>query len=348
MGTMMNSASELRTYLETILENRIPRALTPPRRSVPEMIQTNIQAIDSLTEGVPLGCLTEICGPMSSGRSSVLMALLAESMRRDEICALIDASDAFNPQSAASAGVNLARLLWIRCGKSYPRATSSQHPKSQRLLENEIAPSREIQSVHIRRKSSVTGASDPKEYFRVEQALKITDLLLQAGGFGLVILDLADISISAARRIPLTTWFRFRRAVENTRTAFLVVEQQPSAKSCASLVLDFVAQQAAWSEAAETDTLVRTHMDAGGAPVGNNEVAFRVTAQGVAISFDKPRASSFEIPQRWINPRARLLSTTHAHFQIARSRSISSSKKLPVRSFAVPGSVNSVSAPVLQ
>src|SRR5205085_8479517 len=124
-----------------------------------------------------------------------------------------------------------------------------------------------------------TSSDSFKDYSQIEQTLKITDLLLQAGGFGLVILDLADISIQAARRIPLTTWFRFRRAVENTSTAFVVVEQQPSAKSCASLVLDFVAQQAAWSEAAETDTLVRTHMDAGGAPVGNNEVAFRVTAQ---------------------------------------------------------------------
>ena len=156
---------------------------------------------------------------------------------------------------------------------------------------------------------------------------------MQAGGFGLVILDLADISIQAARRIPLTTWFRFRRVVENTSTAFVVVEQQPSAKSCASLVLDFAPQQAAWTEAAEEST-VGTHLGSGSF---SNEVAFRVTAQGVAILFDKPTTSSFEMPQRWITPRARLLNTTHAHFQVARSRGINNSKKLPVRSdFAVP------------
>ena len=310
----INSSSELRTHLETILEHRIPRALTPPQRSVPEMIPTTITAIDSLTAGVPLGCLTEICGPASSGRSSVLIALLAECIRRDEICALVDASNAFDPQSAATAGVDLSRLLWIRCGLSSLQKNGSP-PKSK--------SSKPFNSFRT------TSSDSSKDYSQIEQALKITDLLLQAGGFGLVVLDLADISIQAARRIPLTTWFRFRRAVENTATAFVVVEQQPSAKSCASLVLDFAAQQAAWSEAADEETIVGTHFDGASA---NNEVAFRVTAQGVAIPFDKPMTSSFEMPQRWTTPRARLLNTTHAHFQVARSRGIRSSKKLPMRS----------------
>lgn len=310
----INSSSELRTHVETILEHRIPRALTPPQRSMPEMMPTTITAIDSLTAGVPLGCLTEICGPVSSGRSSVLMVLLAECIRRDEICALVDASDAFDPQSAEAAGVDLARLLWIRCGAP---------PK----------PKHESASSNTANSFRATSSDSSKEYSEMEQALKITDLLLQAGGFGLVVLDLGDISIQAARRIPLTTWFRFRRAVENTASAFVVIEQQPSAKSCASLVLDFAAQQAAWSEAADEETIVGTHI--GSAP-GNNEVAFRVTAQGVAIPFEKPMTSSFEMPQRWITPRARLLNTTHAHFQVARSRGIRCSKKLPVRSeFAV-------------
>jgi recombination protein RecA len=67
--------------------------------------------------------------------------------------------------------------------------------------------------------------------------MKTTDLLLQAGGFGMVIVDLNDVPPSVARRIPLATWFRFRRAVENTNTALLVFEQEPYAKSCASLAV---------------------------------------------------------------------------------------------------------------
>jgi hypothetical protein len=71
----------------------------------------------------------------------------------------------------------------------------------------------------------------------VEQALRTADLLLQSGGFGMVALDLAGVPVKMARRIPLTTWFRFRRAVENKPTILLVVGIQPCAESCASLSL---------------------------------------------------------------------------------------------------------------
>jgi hypothetical protein len=76
----------------------------------------------------------------------------------------------------------------------------------------------------------------PSEH-RLEQVLRATDLLLESGGFGLIILDLADLPQEAARRIPLTTWFRFRRAVEHKPTILLSIEQQPIAGSCSSLLL---------------------------------------------------------------------------------------------------------------
>jgi recombination protein RecA len=82
-------------------------------------------------------------------------------------------------------------------------------------------------------------------YRAVEQALKVTDLLLQSSGFGLIAVDLGDIPAQIARRVPLTSWFRFRRAVENTPTVLLVMEQEPYAKTCASLVLKMYPQSAA-------------------------------------------------------------------------------------------------------
>jgi recombination protein RecA len=358
---MISTASELRSRVEAALENRIPRALTPPQRSTPEMMPTGIASVDALTGGVSLGCLTEICGQASSGRTSVLLALIAECIRRDEICALVDASDAFDPQSAASAGIDLARLLWVRCGKkSGDRATPPQQPQQQRLLGTSvIGSSGEVKSDFVvpdafarnsfavpirsgrknttpynRRKSSRYLASPDDPITRspdssVEQALKATDLLLQAGGFGLVILDLADISVSAARRIPLTTWFRFRRTVENTSTALVIVEQQPHAKTCASLVMDFAAQQATWSEAPETGG---TTMSAHSGESVRDGVSFSVTSEGVAIPFDKPMASSFEMPQRWNTPRARLLNTVHVYLQVARTRGIQRIQKFPTQS----------------
>src|SRR6185312_17553312 len=114
MDQMSSPAMELRSRLEQALQNRIPHALTPPYRPAPERMLTRIPSVDALTGGIPLGCLTEICGPASSGRTSLLFYALAEAMRRDEICALVDPRDSFDPQSAARAGVDLSRLLWVR------------------------------------------------------------------------------------------------------------------------------------------------------------------------------------------------------------------------------------------
>src|SRR6266436_1648732 len=82
-------------------------------RPAPDQASSGITQIDVLTGGLPRGCLTEICGPDCSGRTSLLLSALAAATRREEICALIDSSDAFHPHSAAAAGINLERLLWI-------------------------------------------------------------------------------------------------------------------------------------------------------------------------------------------------------------------------------------------
>jgi recombination protein RecA len=163
-------------------------------RPTPEMVSSGIAAMDALTGGLPRGCLTEICGPPSSGRTTLLLSALAAATRRGECCVVVDASDALDPQSVAAAGVELERLLWVRCGDNSPQT-------------------------------------------RLEQLLRAADLLLESGGFGLIALDFGDLPPQAARRIPLTTWFRFRRAVEHTSTVLLAVERQSIAGSCSSLLI---------------------------------------------------------------------------------------------------------------
>jgi hypothetical protein len=81
----------------------------------------------------------------------------------------------------------------------------------------------------------------------IEQALHATDLLLRGGGFGLVALDLADIDPRTVRGVQLNTWFRFRRAVENTPSILLLIEQESNAKTCASLVLGLSSEPARWA-----------------------------------------------------------------------------------------------------
>ncbi len=183
-------------------------------RPAPDTASSGISPIDALTGGLPRGCLTEVCGPESSGRTSLMLSALAAATRREEICTLIDASDSFDPHSAAAAGVNLDRLLWVRCGsQSSALSRKRRQPTSLKEWERQRM-------------------EDP-----VEQALRATDLLLQSSGFGMVAIDLAGVPLKMARRIPLTTWFRFRRAVENTPTMLLVIGTHPCAESCASLSL---------------------------------------------------------------------------------------------------------------
>jgi len=185
-------------------------------RPTPLMVSSGVREIDALTGGLPRGCLTEICGPASSGRTSVLLATLAAATQRQEVCALVDISDAFNPHSAAAAGVNFERLLWVRCGGNKQKVRSPQ-----RVIE------KTEKNENVRRQIEKP----------VEQALQVTDLLLRSGGFGLVIIDLGNTPVKMARRIPLASWFRFQRAVEHTATVLFVISQIPCAQTCASLLL---------------------------------------------------------------------------------------------------------------
>jgi hypothetical protein len=163
-------------------------------RPEPEVLATVIPEIE-----IPRGCLTEIVGPASSGRTTLLHAILAASTARGETCAVVDADDAFDPSTAAAAGVRLENVVWVRCGKD------------------------------------------------AENALKAADLLIQGGGFGVVALDLGDTAPVTARRISLTSWFRLRRAVENTPTVFLALARQQNARTCASLTIECARQRAVWS-----------------------------------------------------------------------------------------------------
>jgi recA bacterial DNA recombination protein len=193
----MISALSLRAQIET----RFPSAFVTYRRPDLQTILTDIPQIDDLTHGVPLHALTEICG---TGKTSVLVSLLARASLEHH-CALVDASDAFNPIAAEAAGADLSRLLWVRCGKTKQRL---------RLLE---------------------------------QAFKVTDMLLQSSGFGLIVVDLSDIEEKIVRDVPASSWFRFSRVVENQPTALVFVAQQPHATSCAGLVLQLAAQPATFS-----------------------------------------------------------------------------------------------------
>jgi recombination protein RecA len=203
-------------------------------RPAPEMVSSGIPQFDALTGGIARGCLTEICGAASSGRTSVLLSVLARATQRGEVCALVDASDAFDPASAAAAGMEMNRLLWVRCGE---KPSSSGNPSAV-LKAGRTKPVASYQGMPSGiPQVAQNGFGFSRWESRLGQMLKVADLLLQSNGFGMIVLDLGDIPVRSARQIPLASWFRFRRAVENTPTALLVLEQQPIAGSCSSVLV---------------------------------------------------------------------------------------------------------------
>ena len=195
---MARNLALLRSQVESALAGRVSAPFTYRDRKVMDTVSAGIPEIDSLTGGLPRGGLTEICGPPCSGRTSLLVSALAERTAQEEVCALVDGRDTFDPHSAEAAGVALKQLLWVRCRN-------------------------------------------------IDQAFRATDLLIQGGGFGLIALDLSDIPPETVRYVPLNAWFRFRRAVEDTPTILVILEQEPNAKTCASLVLRLGAEPALWS-----------------------------------------------------------------------------------------------------
>jgi recombination protein RecA len=293
------------------------------RRSAVEVQPSGVSELDApLSGGFPRGSLVELCGDASSGRTSLAFSLLAQATERQEACAFVDVSDSLDPISLAAAGVELSRLLWIRCGESdgkEPDLTSSpyfaagkeiekgvgfepeckkpvhvngwKHPRDlMRGVEHAIpmvmgsrapVPAPKASSIVARcageqverdREAPRRGIRPPrplpklesapiretrfqpksiKPWKRLEQALKTTDLLLHGGGWGVVVVDLGGISWVDARRINLSMWFRFRRAIENTSTTLLLLGEESCAKSCASLVLRCQRKTDNWNRAAE-------------------------------------------------------------------------------------------------
>lgn len=105
-----------KAQFEAEFSARFGSALQPRPKSNAAVIPTGITEVDSLAGGLPRGAVTEIFGVSSSGRTTLMLSSLAEATSRDEVCAVIDTTDAFDPAAAEIAGGRLDRVLWLRCG----------------------------------------------------------------------------------------------------------------------------------------------------------------------------------------------------------------------------------------
>lgn len=322
----MPSSVQLRHQIESALATRMPGALSPVVRRITERTPCTIDSInDLLGGGLPLGAISEFVGSGCSGRTSLALSFLSTLSNAGQVAAWVDVSDSLDPESAAAFGVDLQRLLWIRCrasntslspsesslppgphqqiatqtslpvrgGRNHhprseatnlphaiqsllgsqPRSSAIKSPRSDRSIASSGAPSQPLawRSPHrqeqvpsdrlpSRRSKSTNAAPSPhlqtplpsytalpssphasrpkaKLWTALDQALRTTDLLLQNGGFGCIVLDLASTPAEFAWRIPVATWFRYRAACERARTSLLLLTQHPCARSSAELVM---------------------------------------------------------------------------------------------------------------
>src|SRR6267142_4004050 len=99
--------------IESEITSRFGSAFTLPEKRPAEVISTGIPQIDTFTfGGLPRGAVTEIFGPASSGRASFMLSALAHATDHQEICALVDTNNSFDPESASQAEINFEQLLW--------------------------------------------------------------------------------------------------------------------------------------------------------------------------------------------------------------------------------------------
>jgi hypothetical protein len=111
-----------RKEIESALHHRFGDVFERHERVLAETLPTGIVEIDNALGGFPRGAITEIHGASSSGRTSLLLSALAAATAREETCALIDCNDTFDLSSAATAGLDFKRLLWVRCQNNLERA----------------------------------------------------------------------------------------------------------------------------------------------------------------------------------------------------------------------------------
>ena len=171
------------------------------------LVPTGIAPLDARLEGgLPRGHLSEVVGPRSSGRLAVVVSALAGATSHGEAVALIDPLDMFDPVSAAADHIDFQRMLWVR---------------GEATLSSRVSLSLEYGTLQ---KS-------------LDRGVKALNIVLQAGGFGLVVLDLGEVAPQAIKRLPYTTWLRLQRVIEGSDTACLLVGSEPIARSAGGVTV---------------------------------------------------------------------------------------------------------------
>jgi RecA/RadA recombinase len=198
--------------LESLLQDRKLGATLPGLTAPPRLLRTGLPAFDqAIGGGWRIGALSEIVGPRSAGRTHLLLTTMAQATRQGQVVALVDAIDRFDPASAVAAGVDLDRVLWVR---GAPVMAEQARPA---VLEQ-----------------------------AVKQAVRACDLILRAGGFAVVALDLRNIPARRLQALPSITWLRLAQVAETQDTVGLLLGDDPVGRSARGVSVHLQGQ-ATWT-----------------------------------------------------------------------------------------------------
>jgi recombination protein RecA len=316
-------ANQALAVLEDALRARkLDRTLTsaiPPGRGDGQVAPAALTELDaSLQGGLPRGQLSELVGSPSSGRTTLLLQVLAAATRRGEIVALVDTFDRLDLASVVAAGVDLDRLLWIRGhaisraqGPGFGAGFESRASGAEALGRHAALAARSAArntGEQPRGSAGISrGGGSPWLLDRtIERALKALNLVLQAGGFGVVALDLADASPAALHRLPFTTWLRVQRTIEGSETACVLVASQPLGRSAhgLTLALDSRTQWAGQPTSTGTEGPGAAAPRADVAIATASVSASRVGARGTSSRSD--RLAGLDVTVRVVSPRRRV------------------------------------------
>jgi hypothetical protein len=191
--------------LEALLLDRRLGSTLPTLGAAPRFLSTGLEAFDrALGGGWRIGELSELAGRQATGRSHLVACTLARATAEGHVVALIDALDRFDPAPAAAAGVDLDRVLWVRG----PAIVAEQ-------------------------------ARPPVVDHAIKQAIRAFDLVLRAGGFAVVVLDLRGLPPRRLQALPVPTWLRLAQVLETLDTVGLILADAPLARSARGVSLIF-------------------------------------------------------------------------------------------------------------
>jgi hypothetical protein len=184
------------------------RELTRKDRRLP----SGLPILDALLDGgIVRGRISEIVGGTSAGKTSLAASFAAYATRRGEVAAWIDLAGAFDPASISAAGVELSHLLWVH---------APGRKGSSPLLG-------EIREGFARRSPA-------------KNLLRAAELILEAGGFGIVVIDFGSRRIAIRESAAL----RLARMAERSGTAVLVLASHRMCGTFAAMSLALDARPA--------------------------------------------------------------------------------------------------------